>query len=205
MKNCIARLPLLLLTLLIAASSAQAQTSIATVDLKKVFNGYWKRVQADTILQNKGKDLDAQLQTMTAEYRALADSLKKLDEAVKEPLISAVEKEKRGKALQAQALKTKELEVSINDFQRAARTQLDELRHQSRENILKEIQDFVRKKAKDSRVSLVLDTASETINQTPVILYSDGSNDWTKEILTSLNITAPAGVLEDDNKPVNPK
>jgi outer membrane protein len=204
MKNRIARLPLLLLALLIVASSAQAQTSIATIDLKKVFNGYWKRMQADTILQTKGKALDAQLQTMTAEYRGLADGLKKLDEALKEPLISAVEKEKRTKTLQGQALKVKELEATINDFQRAARAQLDELRHQSRENILKEIQDFVRKKAKDKKVSLVLDTASETINQTPVILYNDDSNDWTQEILTSLNITAPPGVLKD-SKPLDPK
>jgi Skp family chaperone for outer membrane proteins len=119
-------------------------------------------------------------------------------------LISAVEKEKRTKTLQGQALKVKELEATINDFQRAARTQLDELRHQSRENILKEIQDFVRKKAKDKKVSLVLDTASETINQTPVILYNDDSNDWTQEILTSLNITAPPGVLKD-SKPLDPK
>lgn len=196
MKNRIFRLPLLFLALLIAASGAQAQSSIATIDLKKVFNGYWKRIQADTNLQNKGKGFDDELQKMTAEYRDLGGTLNKLDEAIKEPLISAAEKEKRGKAFNAQALKVKELEQSIKQYQQRAGVTLDELRHQSRENILMEIQDFVRRKAIEKRVFMVLDTAAETINQTPAVLYTDGSNDWTDEILKALNELAPPGILE---------
>lgn len=204
MKNRIARLPLLILALLIAASSAQAQASIATIDLKKVFTGYWKRLQADANLQAKGKLFDDQLQEMTAEYRELGDSLKKLETSVKEPLISATEKVKREKAFNVQALKIKELEQSITQFRQRAGVTLDDLRHQSRSEIIREIQDFVRKKAKEKGASLVLDTAAETINQTPAILFSDGSNDWTDEVLETLNLDAPAGIF-DEKKPAAPK
>lgn len=196
MKNRIVRLPLLILALLLAASAAQAQSSIATIDLKKVFNGFWKRIQADTNLQAKGKAFDEELQKMTAEYRDLGAGLQKLDTAIKEPLISEAEKEKREKAFNAHALKVKELEQSIKQYQQRASVTLDELRHQSREEIIKEIQNFVRRKAREKGVSMVLDTASETINQTPVILYTDGANDWTDEILKALNELAPAGILD---------
>ena len=38
---------------------------------------------------------------------------------------------------------------------------------------------------------MVFDTAADSINQTPVILYSNGENDLTEAVLAQLNIGAP--------------
>ena len=63
-----------------------------------------------------------------------------------------------------------------------------------RDSILAEIQDEVKKKAKAAGYTLVVDTAAETINRTPVMVYTSGENDITEEVLTVLNATAPAAL-----------
>ncbi len=186
-----------LLLALTLTSSAQAQGKIATIDLKKVFDGYWKRIQADKDLKTRAKGFEDELGKMRTEFEAETKDLPKLEQGVKDPLISPAEKEKRQKAFEARIMKAKELEKSIMQFNNSARATLDEITRQSRNDLLEEIRDHIRKKAKSAGVSLVIDTASETINQTPVVLYSDGSNDWTDEVLSTLNIGAPKGLLEE--------
>ena len=68
---------------------------------------------------------------------------------------------------------------------------LTETRFRLRRNILREIQDLINTKSKTDGYSLVLDSASEGINQTPVVLFSNGANDITENILSKLNETAP--------------
>jgi outer membrane protein len=186
----------LALSLSISSAAQAQQGKIATIDLKKVFDNYWKRVQADKELKERAKGFDDELAKMREEFERETKDLPVLEKGIKDPLISAAEKEKRQKAFEAKVIKAKELEQSMRQFSNTARATLDEVGRQSRGSLLDEIRDHIRRKAKAEGVSLVIDTASETINQTPVILYSDGSNDWTSGVLATLNNDAPKEILE---------
>ncbi len=190
----------LALTLSLAPASQAQQGKIATIDLKKVFDNYWKRVQADKELKERAKGFDEELAKMREEFQKETKDLPALEKGIKDPLISAPEKEKRQKAFETRIMKAKELEQSMIQFKNTAGATLDELGRQSRGSLLDEIRDHVRRKAKAAGVSLVIDTASETINQTPVILFSDGSYDWTDEVLATLNNDAPKDILEQLKK-----
>ena len=50
--------------------------------------------------------------------------------------------------------------------------------------------------------SFVLDTSAESINQAPFILFNTGQSDLTEEILSQMNIGAPAGVLDAAGKDI---
>ena len=84
MKNL--RLTLLTVVLLAAtAFSAAAQTKIATVDMKKIFNAYWKTKQATTALENRKADLRKELKEQAdgldkaqADYKQLLANPEKL-------------------------------------------------------------------------------------------------------------------------------
>jgi Skp family chaperone for outer membrane proteins len=70
-----------------------------------------------------------------------------------------------------------------------------------RANLLKDITNVVSAKAKVAGFSLVIDVASETVNRTPVVLFSNNENDITDSVLQQLNATAPADLPKTDEKP----
>ena len=81
-------------------------------------------------------------------------------------------------------------------FEKQARTTLDEQRRRMRDNILVEIRNLVNAKAKSAGYTLVIDSAAETGNNTPVVLYTNGENDLTQNILEQLNLGAPAEIAK---------
>ena len=60
---------------------------------------------------------------------------------------------------------------------------------------MKEIRTAVDAKSKEGNYNLVLDTAAESAAQTPIVLYSSGTDDLTAIVLRQLNSTAPPGSL----------
>ena len=61
-----------------------------------------------------------------------------------------------------------------------------------RDKIIDEIRTTVEGKARSAGYALVLDTAAESANGTPIILFSNNENDMTKDVLAQLNAGAPA-------------
>jgi Skp family chaperone for outer membrane proteins len=88
------------------------------------------------------------------------------------------------------------LEQTIKQYEASARAQLGEKQRRKRDTILEEIRNVINAKAKAGSYTLVVDSAAESINSTPVILYSTGENDLTEAILNELNSTAPPGVIK---------
>jgi Skp family chaperone for outer membrane proteins len=83
-------------------------------------------------------------------------------------------------------------------------TQADERlllqRRRMRETILTEIRTMINAKAKAGNFTLVVDTAAETPNATPVIVYSSGENDLTASLLEQLNAGAPVELPKPEEK-----
>src|SRR5258705_13990384 len=83
--------------LLALAGSVQAQTKIATVDLKKIFEGYYKTKQADAQLRERGSDADKQYKALLEDYQKASEEYKKLIDDANNQAVSAEEREKRKK------------------------------------------------------------------------------------------------------------
>ena len=64
-----------------------------------------------------------------------------------------------------------------------------------RDQILREIRETVVSKSKAAGYTFVMDVAADSVNQTPIVLYTNGENDLTEELLRQLNANAPAGSL----------
>jgi outer membrane protein len=191
MKNWLRKLIPAMLLVLVLNGTAWAQTRIATVDLRKLFDGYWKTKQADAALKDRAADLDK-------EYKGLRDDHKKLTEQYQKTLadandqaVSSEERDKRKKTAEAKLKDIKDAEETIGQFERQARTTLDEQRRRMRDNVLGEVRKAIDAKAKSGGYGLVVDTAAETANATPIFVYSSGDNDLTQTVLDQLNATAP--------------
>ena len=187
---------LLLTATLTLPLAAQAADRIAVVDLKKVFDGYWKTKQADLNLKEKAGELDKKRKDMVADYQKANDEYKKLVESVSDSVISQEERDKRKKSAETKLREIQEIEQSIGQFDRSARTQLGEQQRNMRDKIVVEIREVVNKKARTANYGAVLDSAAESAVGTPIVLFNANLPDLTDEILTQLNATAPAGALQ---------
>jgi len=181
----------LVLALVFGAATASAQGRIATVDLKKLFDSYWKTKQADAALKERGAELEKEFKGMMEDYSKGKSEYNTLSAAASDPAASDAGREKKKKEAEDKLRSLKDQEEALQKFQAQARSTVDEQRRRMRDNILGEVRKAVDGKAKVAGYTLVIDTASETINSTPVVLYSNNENDITDAVLSQLNANAP--------------
>jgi outer membrane protein len=198
-------LPGLALAALLALP-ATAQNRIGTIDLRKVFDNYYKRQQAEAALKDRGAELDKEYKAYLEDYNKSKEEYTKLLAAANDQTVSPEERDKRKNAAEAKLLEIKTSENTIRTFEGNARDQMDTQRKRMRDTILQEIRTAITAKAKAGGYIMVIDTASEGLNSTPVILFTNGENDITDAILAQLNVTAPPTAGTDaktDDKKTN--
>jgi outer membrane protein len=198
---------LCLAVLTCGTATVQAQVKIGVFDIRKVFDGYYKTQQADANLKEEAGDLEKQRSEMITDYKKGEDEYRKSLDRANDQAVSSEERDKAKQAAEKKLLELKEKEQLVTQFERSARAKLDEKKRRKRDQIVTEIRDIVNAKAKAGGFTLVLDTAAESINNTPVILYNNGENDLTDAVLNHLNSTAPPGLLKqlDEKKAADQK
>ena len=173
-------------------SAAAEGQKIATIDLRKVFDNYWRTKQADASLKEQAADLEKESKIMVDQFRKGEANYKKLLDSANDQALSATEREKRKKEAENELLGLRDLETRIKQFDNTSRTTLGEKQRRMRDNILQEIRDTIKARVKNGGYTLVLDTAAETPNGTPIVLFSAGNDDLTDTVLSQLNVNAPA-------------
>ncbi|HEX4348996.1 MAG TPA: OmpH family outer membrane protein [Verrucomicrobiae bacterium] len=195
MKNL--RLTILTVVLLAAtAFSATAQTKLATVDLKKIFTGYWKTKQADAALSSRTSELRKELKDMADGLDKAQTAYKQLLDQANDPAISAAERDKRKSAA---ADKERELATgksSLDQFQRQADAQLSDQSQRMRSNLLTEIQKAVADKAKAGGYTLVVNSDANE-----AFVYVSPDMDITDAVLAQLNAGAPLDLNKAPSTP----
>ena len=185
MKNL--RLTLLTVVLLAAtAFSASAQTKVANVDMKKIFNGYWKTKQATTALENRKAELRKEIKDMADGLEKAQTDYKQLLDQSNDQAISADERDKRKQAATGKAKEISNSKVALEQFQRQAEAQLADQSQRMSGNLVTEIQKAVADKAKAGGYTLVLNSATSE-----VVVYSDPQTDITDAVLAQLKLSEP--------------
>jgi outer membrane protein len=197
--------PGFLLVSLLSSGAAGAEARIGTVDLRKVFDNYWKKKQAEAALAEQKADYKKDDDDMVAEYKKLKDDYTNLEATMNDAAISIEERDRRRKAAEDKLKQMKEKEESITVYRRQTEATLGERTQRMRGNIINEIRNVVSAKAKAAGFALVIDTAADSVNLTPVILYTDNTNDLTDAVLLQLNATAPTEASKPNEKPSDKK
>ena len=197
MKNL--RFTILTVVLLVATIvSASAQTKVATVDMKKLFNGYYKTKLSQTSLENRKSELRKEIKDMAdgldqkqAEYKQLLDK-------ANDQTLSTNEREKNRLASTDKAKDINESRAAIEQFQRQAEAQLGDQSQRMSVSLVGEIQKAVADKAKAGGYSMVLNAAS-----VEVVVFANTDNDITAPVLAQLNAGAPIAVTAPTGVPLH--
>ncbi len=176
------------LLLAFLGSSAMAQTGkMATVDMRKLFDGYLKTKQAETALNDRKAELAKEDSSFVDDFKKAKDEYQKLLDSANDQAVSADERDKRKQAAADKLKLLQDSKATIDQFERQAQATLSDESQRMRANILNEIKTAVAARAKAAGYAMVVDSASETVNQTPVVLYNSGENDLTVAVLAQLN------------------
>jgi outer membrane protein len=192
--------------------SAWAQTRIATVNLQKVFDKYWRTGQVSAGLKDRFTELQKTKQEMVDDYRKSIGEYQKLLEEANNQAISVEERDRRKKAAEAKLKSLKSAEDNIAQFERQMEVTIGEQRARLRKNLLDEIRPAIDSKARSGGYALVLDTGAQTYvhdpagpYSTPNLLYWSETNDLTDAVISQLNAAAPLDLPKPEEKPAPPK
>jgi len=193
-------------------SSASAQTRIATVNLPRVFEKYWKTEQATAALKDQAGEMEKSRNEMLDGWKKAKEEYQKLLEDANNQAVSAEERDRRKQAAEDKLKELKSTEDSIAQFDRQSSVSLNEKKTRMRKNLLEEIKQAIISKAKAGGYTLVIDSSAQTYAPdpsgpyyTPSVLYADDKNDLTAAVLDQLNTAAPLGAPKTDDKPAGSK
>lgn len=190
MKKYLA-LPLVAALLAISPAAALAQSGltikVGTVDMKKVFESYYKTKDAEAKINEARNTAKKELEERMEEVKKVGEDVKKLEEDISKPELSkdAKETKMRQRADQIGIYQSKTRE--IQEFQSSREKQLQEQSVRMRGGIVEEINKVIADKVKADNFDLVIDKSGPSLNGVPVILYAKESYDFTTEVVTTLN------------------
>ena len=200
MKNVLRRIVPGLLLMSLLSSPAWAQGRIATIDLVKVLDKYWKREQAEAVLKERLADMEKEFKNMGTDFNKAKDEYQRDLAGANDQAVSQEERDKRKRAAEDKLKYLRDQEDTMRQYRAQATATLDEQGRRMRENILGEIRTLVNAKAKTAGYAMVVDTSADSAKGTPIVLFNTGENDITETILSQLNSTAPADVKKADAK-----
>jgi len=190
---------LVLAILFFLTAPSQAETNkIGIIDMQRVWDKYWKTRQAQSQVDDQTADFEKRKKGMLEDYQKANREYNQILESAKDQAVSIDEREKRKSAAEKKMREIKEIEQDANLFQRTTEEQLKMQARRITENILRDIRDLVDAKAKAGGYTLVIDIAAKSAVGTPIVLYNNGQNDMTEEVLNQLNANAPVGPVKSD-------
>lgn len=182
---------------------------LAVVNLKKVFDGYWKTKQADLNLKERASELEKRHKEMLADHKKATEDYKKLLDSANDKALALTERDRRKADAEAKVREIREIEESVQQFDRSARAQIGEQQRNMRDKLVEEIRETLNNLARSKGYAAVFDSSAPLppapgVSVTPFLLYSDGLPDVTDELVKQLNASAPAAVLQNSATPTTP-
>ena len=187
MKSYIA-LPLILASLAFGTVSASAQvTKIGTVDMKKVFENYYKTKDAEARINEARNAAKKEMDDRMDVYNKGVNEVKKMNEEIESPALGKEAKETKSKARDEKVGELNTMQREINEFRQTREKQLQEQSVRMRGGIVDEINKIVEAKVKSENFDLVVDKSGPSLNGVPVVLYSRDAFEFTDEVIKQLN------------------
>jgi Skp family chaperone for outer membrane proteins len=182
---------LILCFITFAPAASASEQKIATFNMHKAFDSYYKGVLLTASLQEEAAKADRELAELVATGQKHETELNELKSDANDQAVSAETRETIKKTADTKAAELESDKRVVEEFYRAAQARLSERRQLRSNDIRKEINTVVGVRAKAAGYSLVLDI-SVSNSPNSLVLFSDGRDDLTDSIIKELNAAAPA-------------
>ena len=168
-----------------------AATAIGVISLEKVYNGYWRTDVENKKLKTKQEEALDRIKKLEESLRKEGTVLGNMIKAMQDPRLAAAERSNRQQQVQTKQKELQQMQDAIQGFRERTRKDLELDMRKEREQIMEEIQQIVSTEAKKRKLNLVLDEAARSAAIAPLVIFTDGENDLTEEVLRQLNLSDP--------------
>jgi len=156
-----------------------------------VFTSYYKTKDAESKINDaRGsakKDLDSRLEVL----KKSMDEINTRGKDIEKPELSKEAKADKTKLRDEKVQEARNLDREIADFRTTKENQLKEQFVRMRKDIIDDIMKIMQGKIKSAGYDMVFDKSGLSMGQIPVVLYSRGDLDFSKELIEELNKNAP--------------
>ena len=170
-----------------AASVHAADLKVGTIDMKAVFDGYYKTKEAEAKINEARTQAKKELDERIDIFNKAQEEARKLNDEANKPELSEKAKAEKSKALneKLQALGT--LQREVQEFQQTRERQLSEQSVRSRNALLEDLNKVIADKVKAAAYDLVLDKSGQSLNAVGILVYSKDSFDFTNDVIAEVN------------------
>jgi len=170
-----------------AASVHAADLKVGTIDMKAVFDGYYKTKEAEAKINEARTQAKKELDERLDVFNKAQEEARKLNDEANKPELSEKAKAEKSKALneKLQALGT--LQREVQEFQQTRERQLSEQSVRSRNVLLEDLNKVIADKVKAAAYDLVLDKSGQSLNAVGILVYSKDSFDFTNDVIAEVN------------------
>jgi Skp family chaperone for outer membrane proteins len=187
----LAKMAATLLALACLTATAQEPVKIATVDLLKAFDSYWKTKLSNDQLKERGTDFDKVRIGMIEDLNLLREEYNRLNVSIQDQANAEEKRADDQKKAQVKLAEFKHLEQQVIEFNKNAQKTLGDQTQRLRKGRLDEIQTVISAKAKELGYDWVIDSSQDVmLPRTPTVLYTNGKNDLTAVVIGILNEAA---------------
>ena len=194
-KSTIIQLSLLKTVLSILALAAftstiysQESLKIATVDMSKTFESYWKTTLSNKQIKERETDFNKIEQGMVDDIKLIQEEYSRLVQSAQDPANAASKREEDSKQARLKAAANDRSLRSLTEYRQNKQRTMGEMRARLSQARVDEIKEIISAKAKQGSYDLVVNSAQ---NDAALVLYTVGKNDLTKEVIEELNKEAP--------------
>ena len=180
---------------------AQAQPRIGTLDVTKVFDNYYKKAQAESLLKDRQDELLKDLKELASKIEKDTAAYDKVLGSTHDNNISPDERDKRENQAADMLKKLNQSKQDLASSDRSAREVIEGQRNRMVTGLVNDIRDVVATKARTAGFSLVIDSSAVSAKGTPIIMFNSKDTDITDSVLAQLNAGAPLDTTPPATRP----
>jgi Skp family chaperone for outer membrane proteins len=166
--------------------------NLATLDVKKIFAGYYKTKDAEDAINAIRAKRDKEIADRTATVTGLEGEVKTIDAALNGTALTVPLKKAQSKQRAVKLDELKQLDKELRDLPATRDLEVQKLSTTLKaaivEDINKAIADAVQA---NGHVDLLLDAGGPSLNGIPVVLHQEGVPNWSEAIVAKLNSMKP--------------
>jgi outer membrane protein len=169
------------------SAHAQSMVKIGTVDMKKVFESYYKTKDAEQRINEARNAAKKELEERMESLQKGMAEVKKLNEEIDSPALSKEAKETKSKTRDEKVAELKGMDREIGEFRTTREKQLQEQSGRMRQGIVDDIVKIVNDRVKAENYDLVFDKSGMSLNGVSVVMFAKEAYDFTDVVVTALN------------------
>ena len=185
--NRIVSLLALVVGIAAAPVSAQAQLKVGTIDMKQVFDSYYKTKDAEAKINESRAQAQKELAERLDTFNKAQEQARKLNDEAGKSELSEKAKADKVKGLNEKLQELGVMQREVQEFQQTRERQLSEQSVRSRNSLVEEINKIVSDVVKTNGYDLVFDKSGQSLNAVNVLVHSKDSFDFTSDVLSKLN------------------